>query len=93
MAKTAMIRARTDPGIKAHVERIFHSLGLTSTEAINLFFLQVKLHKGIPFEVKVPNRTTLRAMKLAGRKKGLADEKRASEVVFVRTGSHSDLFE
>lgn len=71
MAKTAMIRARTDPGIKAHVERIFHSLGLTSTEAINLFFLQVKLQKGIPFEVKIPNRTTLRTMKLANRKKGL----------------------
>ena len=63
MAKSAMIRARTEPGLKAEVDRIFHKLGLSCSEAINLFFKQVTLKKGIPFDVTLPNKTTLKAMK------------------------------
>ena len=63
MAKSAMIRARTEPGLKAEVDRIFHRLGLSCSEAINLFFKQVTLKKGIPFDVTIPNKTTLKAMK------------------------------
>jgi DNA-damage-inducible protein J len=63
MAKTAMIRARTSPDLKSDVEGILKKLGLTTTEAINLFFSQVKLHKGIPFEVRIPNKTTLKTFK------------------------------
>jgi DNA-damage-inducible protein J len=63
MAKTAMIRARTSPDLKSEVEGILKKLGLTTTEAINLFFSQVKLRKGIPFEVRIPNKTTLKTFK------------------------------
>jgi len=59
MAKTAMIRARTEPALKSEVERILEELGMTSTEAVNLFYRQVKLQKGLPFDVKIPNKTTL----------------------------------
>ena len=60
-----MIRARTEPGLKAEAEKIFHKLGLTCSEAINLFFAQVTLRKSIPFDVSIPNKTTLKAMKEA----------------------------
>ena len=63
MAKSAMIRARTEPGLKAEVDKIFDKLGLSCSEAINLFFRQVTLRKGIPFDVAFPNKTTLKAMK------------------------------
>ncbi len=63
MAKTAMIRARTEPALKTQVENILNRLGLTSTEAINLFYKQIKLRKGLPFDVKIPNKTTLKTMK------------------------------
>lgn len=63
MAKSAMIRARTEQGLKHEVEKIFHTLGLSFSEAINLFLRQVKLHKGMPFDVALPNKTTLKAMK------------------------------
>ncbi len=63
MAKSAMIRARTEPRLMAMVDRIFDKLGLSRSEAINLFFKQVTLRKGIPFEVVLPNKTTLRAMR------------------------------
>jgi DNA-damage-inducible protein J len=59
MARTAMIRARTEPALKSEVERILEELGMTSTEAVNLFYRQVKLQKGLPFDVKIPNKTTL----------------------------------
>jgi len=58
MTKTAIIRARTEPKIKANAERIFRKLGMTSTEAITLFYAQVHLHKGLPFPVEIPNAAT-----------------------------------
>lgn len=60
MAKSAIIHARTESSLKADVERIFKTLGLTTTEAVNLFFRQVKLRRGLPFTVEIPNKTTLK---------------------------------
>lgn len=54
MPKTQMIRARIEPDLKQDVESIFKELGLTTTEAISLFYHQVKLWKGLPFEVRLP---------------------------------------
>ena len=58
-----MIRARTEPDLKAQAEKILNRLGMTSTEAINLFYKQIKLRKGLPFDVRIPNKTTLKTMK------------------------------
>jgi len=63
MAKTAMIRARMEPSLKESVEDIFNKIGLSTTEAITLFYNQVKLHKGIPFELKIPNEETLETIR------------------------------
>jgi len=70
MAKEAMIRARIEPHLKAEVEDIFQELGLSITDAITLFYKQVKLNRGLPFEVRIPNETTLRTFQDtdAGRK-------------------------
>lgn len=61
--KPAMIRARIDPALKSEVEGILSQLGLSSSEAINLFYHQVKLNQGLPFAVRIPNKTTLRTFK------------------------------
>jgi DNA-damage-inducible protein J len=58
MAKEAMIRARIEPELKTEAEDIFHELGLTTTEAITLFYQQVRLNRGLPFTVRLPNETT-----------------------------------
>ena len=60
MNKSAMIRARVDPQLKVEVEDLFAQLGLTTTEAITLFYQQVKLNRGLPFEVRIPNAVTQR---------------------------------
>ena len=75
MAKTAMITTRVDPDLKTDVEKVLKMLGISTTEAINLFLSQVRLRKGLPFDVKIPNKTTLKAMRDAeeGRNLGCYD--------------------
>jgi len=60
MNKSATIRARIDPVLKKETEDIFEKLGLSTTQAITLFYQQVRLHKGLPFEAHAPNAVTLR---------------------------------
>lgn len=56
MAKTATIRARIEPELKSEVENIFKKLGVSTTEVISMLYSQVKLNKGLPFEVKLHNK-------------------------------------
>lgn len=60
MNKTSTVRARIKPDLKDKVEQVFHKLGLTSTQAITLFYKQVELRNGLPFDIVIPNKTTLR---------------------------------
>lgn len=52
MAKAASINMRIDPEFKEKVEKMFNELGLSTTEAINIFLHQSVLQGGLPFEVK-----------------------------------------
>jgi len=61
MRQTTSIKL--DPTVKQEAQEIFSQLGLTLGEAVNLFLNQVRLNKGLPFEVKIPNEETLKAMK------------------------------
>ncbi|MGB3293267.1 MAG: type II toxin-antitoxin system RelB/DinJ family antitoxin [Phormidesmis sp.] len=47
-------QATFDPSLKLAAEKVFESLGLTPAEAIRLFYKQVELHQGLPFEIKIP---------------------------------------
>jgi DNA-damage-inducible protein J len=58
MSKTSTVRARIEPDLKNKAEKVFHDLGLTTTQAITLFYKQVELRKGLPFDVVIPNETT-----------------------------------
>jgi DNA-damage-inducible protein J len=64
MAKqTEKIQARIESALKASAEAIFQKLGLSSTEAIRLFYKQVELREGLPFPVELPNKKTIAAMR------------------------------
>jgi addiction module RelB/DinJ family antitoxin len=43
-----------EPELEQTVERIFHELGMTTTEAVRLFYKQVVMQRGLPFAVKLP---------------------------------------
>ena len=60
MSKTATVRARLEPELKDHAEGVFHRLGLNPTQAITIFYRQVELRGGLPFDVAIPTPTTRR---------------------------------
>ena len=60
MNKTSTVRARIEPDLKNKAEQVFRDLGLTTTQAITLFYKQVELRKGLPFDVVIPNENTRR---------------------------------
>ena len=71
MPKTAVISARIDPELKRGAEEVFRELGLTTTQAITLFYKQVDLERGLPFAVRVPNEATIEALEQARTRQGL----------------------
>ncbi len=54
MAKTANVYARIEPEVKEKAEIILATLGIPASNAINMFYKQIILTGGIPFELKVP---------------------------------------
>ena len=59
MSRTATIRARVEPDLKADVEKLLRQLGISTTDAITMFYSQIRLHRGLPFPVEIPNGATL----------------------------------
>ena len=82
MAKTAAIRARIEPDLKTDAEQILKELGLTPTEAVTLFYRQITLRRGLPFEVRIPNAVTLQTFQDTDAGRNL-----------IRTNDKEDLFE
>jgi DNA-damage-inducible protein J len=70
--KTAIINARVKPELKGDVEQILGKLGITTTQAITMFFEQIKINRGIPFQLKLPNEETMEAMLDARENRNLA---------------------
>lgn len=57
MAKSANLYARIEPEVKEQAEKILSTLGIPASSAINMFYKQIILQRGLPFEVKIPDRT------------------------------------
>ena len=56
------LTVRTEKELKDKVGRILHELGLNHSTAINLFYRTVLDNKGIPFDLKITNPDTLKAL-------------------------------
>jgi DNA-damage-inducible protein J len=69
MHKVATVNARIEPKLKTRAESILRKIGLTSAEAVRLFYRQVCLNNGLPFEVKIPHKKTIQAMHNADHRK------------------------
>ena len=80
MSKSAMVRARMEPELKKHTEEIFRRLGLSVTQAITLFYMQVEARNGLPFNVGIPNSETLKTFETTDAGEDLAISKDADEM-------------
>ena len=54
MAKNDTIHVRVNEDVKINAEETLNMLGMTLSEAINLFLCQVSLTGGLPFDVRLP---------------------------------------
>lgn len=68
MPKTATLSIRIEPKTKSQAEKVFAQLGLTMTDAVNVFFRQCIREKALPFRPtlerpEIPNDETVAAMR------------------------------
>ena len=80
MSKSETIRARVEPELKMDVEKILKTLGMTATEAITMFYKQVELREGLPFEIAIPTSTTAKTFQATDSGKDLVVCKDADDM-------------
>jgi DNA-damage-inducible protein J len=82
IVRTARVRIR--PDIKTEAESILHDLGLSVSTAFDLFYRQIILNRGLPFDVRIPNVTTREAIEDA--RKGRGERFATTEALFKDLG-------
>jgi DNA-damage-inducible protein J len=85
MSKAAMIRARVELELKQEAESVLNRLGLSASDAIRLFYRQVVLQQGLPFQVVITNPETLEALEEI-RNKSHLKRARNAEDLFEQAG-------
>ena len=80
MAKTSTISVRMDAELKNNAENILISLGLTPSQAINVFYKQITFQKGLPFSIKIPEKELNKVSINAMEEKNLDQYKNPSEL-------------
>lgn len=54
-SKTSSVYTRVDPETKKQAEMILNQLGIPMSNAVGMFLKQVVLHRGIPFDMTLPD--------------------------------------
>ena len=67
---TTMVHVRVDQKTKEKAAKTLAAMGISVSDAVRMLLVRVAAEKALPFEVKVPNATTVKAMRAADRGKG-----------------------
>lgn len=73
---TAMVHIRADEKVKERAAKTLAAMGMSVSDAVRVLLVRVAAEKALPFEVKVPNTTTVKAMQAADRRRGEARQVR-----------------
>ena len=65
MDSNAVVRARIDEKIKEEASVVLAAMGLTLSDAFRIMLTRIAREKALPFELLVPNKATIAAMKEA----------------------------
>lgn len=93
MAKSANLYARIEPDIKEQAETILSVLGIPASNAITMFYKQIILQKGLPFEVKLPASQPVDISTLTEAQLNAELEKGYADITAGRTKSGKTVFE
>lgn len=83
--KSANLYARIEPDVKEQAESILSALGITVSNAINMFYKQIILNRGLPFEVKIPTAKIVNVAELTKTELNAELEKGYADMVAGRT--------
>jgi DNA-damage-inducible protein J len=92
MTKTANIYARIEPEIKEKAELILSTLGIPASNAITMFYKQIILQRGLPFEVKLPYTKPLNMSELSAEQIDAELEKGYADMLAGNTRPASEVF-
>jgi DNA-damage-inducible protein J len=92
MSKSANLYARIEPEVKEEAERILSALGIPASNAINIFYKQIILQKGLPFDVKIPSSVPENVSSLSETQLDEALEKGYADMKESRTRSAAQVF-
>lgn len=92
MAKTANLYARIEPEVKEEAEAILSALGVPASNAINMFYKQIIIQRGLPFEVKIPKARPIDASTLTDTQMDTELEKGFEDMKAGRTKSVKSTF-
>ena len=67
---TTMVHVRVDEKVKAKAAATLAKMGISVSDAVRMMLMRVAAEKALPFEVRVPNAATVRAMRSADKKEG-----------------------
>lgn len=84
-AKTANLYARIEPDVKEQAESILATLGIPASNAITMFYKQIILNRGLPFEVKIPTGKPLNVAELTQAEMDAELEKGYADMLAGRT--------
>jgi DNA-damage-inducible protein J len=63
MSKMAVINTRVDEDTKRQAQDILEKLEMSLSEAISVYLKQIVYQRGIPFDIKIPNDTTIKTFR------------------------------
>lgn len=90
--KSANIYARIEPDVKEQAEGILSELGIPASNAIGMFYRQIILQRGLPFEVKIPTSRLLDTSTLTDEELNLELEKGYADMQAGKTKSAKKVF-
>ena len=90
--KSANLYARIEPDVKEQAEGILAALGISASNAINMFYKQIILQRGLPFEVKMPSARPVDVSALSEAQMNAELEKGYADMQAGRTRSAKSVF-
>ena len=67
---TTMVHVRVDEKTKQRAAKTLAGMGISVSDAVRMLLIRVAAEKALPFDVRVPNATTVKAMRAADSGKG-----------------------
>ena len=84
---TTMVHVRVDEKTKQRAAKTLAGMGISVSDAVRMLLVRVAAERALPFEVRIPNATTVKAMRAADRGKG--KRSRSADALFEDLGIRS----